>query len=69
MGRLGWTTEQRAGVKQYFRITTVFVILGIILSVILLSMGNTGGWLLLAISVIGWAGMYLTLKNIKKAQP
>ncbi|MET8583156.1 hypothetical protein ABZX39_20125 [Streptomyces collinus] len=69
MGRLGWTMEQRAGVKQYFRITTAFVILGIILSIVLLSTGNTGGWLLLAISVIGWAGMYLTLKNINKAQP
>ncbi|MEU5180203.1 hypothetical protein AB0G49_09155 [Streptomyces longwoodensis] len=69
MGRLGWTMEQRAGVRQYFRITTFFAILGIVLGVVLISVGNTGGWLLLAISTVGWIGMYVTLKNIKKAQP
>lgn len=69
MGRLGWTMEQRAGVKQLFHITSLFAVLGIIVGVILICMHNAGGWLLLAISVFDWTGIYITINSISKAQP
>ncbi|MFF7203105.1 MULTISPECIES: hypothetical protein [unclassified Streptomyces] len=69
MSRLGWTLEQEAGVKRYFAIGSFFTLLGIILSVVLIAMGNTGGWALLAIVVITWTAGYFFLKTTRKSQP
>lgn len=67
--RLGWTLEQEAGAKRCFAIGSFFTLLGIILSVVLIAMGNTGGWALLAIAVITWSAGYLFLKTTRKSQP
>jgi hypothetical protein len=69
MNRLGWTLEQRAGVKWYFAFTSIFAAVGVILSIILIAMGNAGGWGLLAIAAIAWGGMYLFLRNTRRSQP
>ncbi len=69
MNRLGWTLEQRAGVKWYFTFTSFFAALGMILSIILIAIGNQGGWGLLAITVVAWGGMFLFLRNTRKSQP
>lgn len=69
MSRLGWTLEQGAGAKRYFTTGSFFTLLGIILSVVLIAMGNTGGWALLAIAIITWSAGYLFLKTTRKSQP
>ncbi|MET9481650.1 hypothetical protein [Streptomyces sp. NPDC006638] len=69
MNRLGWTLEQKAGVKRYFAFTSFFAIIGVIFSAFLIATGNQGGWGLLAIVVIGWGGMYAFLRNVRRSQP
>ncbi|WP_037648977.1 hypothetical protein [Streptomyces flavidovirens] len=69
MNRLGWTVEQQAGIKRYFAFASFFTLLGVILSVVLIAMGNKGGWVLLAIVVIAWGGGYLFLNSTRKSQP
>lgn len=44
---------------------SVLAISGIAIAV----MGNGAGWLLVAIAVVLWAGLYLTLTYTQKSQP
>ncbi|MFF7965501.1 hypothetical protein ACFZC3_09075 [Streptomyces sp. NPDC007903] len=67
--RLGWTMEQRAGVKRYFTMGTVLVALGVALSIFLIASGNAGGWALLAIMVVPWILTYVYLRSLGKNQP
>ncbi|MER7765014.1 hypothetical protein [Streptomyces sp. NPDC097619] len=69
MSRLGWTLEQRAGVKWFFMLGSIAAVFGLILGIALVAMGNTGGWALVAIAVVTWSAGYVTLKNIRKSQP
>lgn len=70
MPNLGWTLEQKAGIKRYFVMTSVFAVLGLFIGLALLIKGESaGGVALISIAVIGWGGMYVTLKNIRKSQP
>ncbi|MFE9400082.1 hypothetical protein [Streptomyces flavidovirens] len=55
--------------KWYFTFTSFFAAVGVILSIILIAIGNQGGWGLLAITVIAWGGMFLFLRNTRKSQP
>ncbi|MFJ4409042.1 hypothetical protein [Streptomyces sp. NPDC088910] len=48
MPEVGWTAEQHAGIKSYLRFAGIAAFFGVILSVVLICMGNSGGWILLA---------------------
>lgn len=46
---VGWTMEQRAGVKRYVQFASACAFVGIALAIFLIVSGNSGGWALLAI--------------------
>lgn len=69
MPRVGWSLEQRAVVKRYMAITTVFAIVGVLFGVFLIASGNSGGWVFLALIVVIYAGVALFLNSMKNKQP
>ncbi|MFJ8298265.1 hypothetical protein ACIQ9R_20585 [Streptomyces sp. NPDC094447] len=69
MARLGWTMEQRAGVKTFSRLATLSAILCLIIGIVTLIMGNAAGWVMIGLAVIVWAGMFLFLRNTERSQP
>ncbi|MGI5451501.1 hypothetical protein ACQEVM_38215 [Streptomyces sp. CA-243310] len=69
VNRMGWTLEQRARIKQIFLLLTIAAVFGIGVSIALLVMGDSGGWLLLGIAIACWTATYLTLKYTRKSQP
>ncbi|MFJ6723847.1 hypothetical protein ACIQPQ_02930 [Streptomyces sp. NPDC091281] len=69
MARLGWTMEQRAGVKAYSRLSTFFAVLCLAIGIATLAMGNAAGWVLIGLAVVLWTGLLLFLRYTKKSQP
>ncbi|MEU7696680.1 hypothetical protein ACF064_34120 [Streptomyces sp. NPDC015492] len=69
MARLGWTMEQRAGVKTFSRLATLSAVLCLIIGIVTLIMGNAAGWVMIGLAVTVWAGMFLFLRNTERSQP
>ncbi|MGW4855537.1 hypothetical protein ACWEPZ_30385 [Streptomyces sp. NPDC004288] len=69
MARLGWTMEQRAGVRTFSRLATLFAVLCLIIGIVTLMMGNAAGWVMIGLPVLVWAGMFLFLRNTQRSQP
>ncbi len=53
---VGWTVEQRATVKRYMLFATILSVVGVVLSIILILIGNTGGWIVLGMIVCMYGG-------------
>lgn len=66
---LGWTSEQRAGVKRWWQFATFFCFLGVALSVFLIVSGNSGGWGLLAFIVLLWGVGAYSMRTMKRDRP
>jgi hypothetical protein len=69
MPTVGWSVGQRAAVKRWMLFTSLFAVAGVILSVALIAVGNSGGWVLLFLTVCIYGACYLYIGNIKKNQP
>ncbi|MFG2131287.1 hypothetical protein ACGFNV_26180 [Streptomyces sp. NPDC048751] len=69
MPYVGWSLEQRAAVKRWMLFASLFAVAGVILSVILIALGNSGGWVVLLMTVCIYGASYLFVGNIKKKQP
>ena len=69
MPTVGWSVGQRAAVKRWMLFTSLFAVAGVILSVALIAAGNSGGWVLLSLTVCVYGACYLYIGTIKKRQP
>ncbi|MFF1296902.1 MULTISPECIES: hypothetical protein [unclassified Streptomyces] len=69
MPTVGWSVGQRAAVKRWMLFTSLFAVAGVILSVALIATGNSGGWVLLFLTVCIYGACYLYIGSIKKRQP
>ncbi|MFJ7305697.1 hypothetical protein [Streptomyces sp. NPDC099088] len=47
----------------------LFAIAGLILSILLIAMGNGGGWILLTLTASITGAVYMFVENIRKRQP
>ncbi|MFJ2398796.1 hypothetical protein ACIOTI_39535 [Streptomyces sp. NPDC087843] len=47
----------------------LFAVAGLILSILLIVMGNSGGWILLALTVCIAGAAHMFVGNIRKRQP
>ncbi|MBB5939031.1 hypothetical protein FHS42_006123 [Streptomyces zagrosensis] len=56
---LGWSMEQRAAAKRWLLFICSFTIAGVAFSAFLIMKGNSGGWVLLAISLCIYVGTHL----------
>ncbi|MET9218807.1 hypothetical protein ACIOC1_21940 [Streptomyces sp. NPDC088197] len=69
MPDLGWNIRQRAALRRSIIFTSVFVFLGLVLSIALIAMGNKGGWFLLAF-ILMLSGPFFYIMRVKsKSQP
>jgi hypothetical protein len=68
MSRLGRSLEQQARSRMFPRMASiafgVLAVAGVALGV----MGNVAGWGLVAVSVVLWLGMFLTLRFAQGSQ-
>lgn len=69
MPTVGWSLGQRAAVKRWMLFTSLFAVAGVILSVALIAAGNSGGWVLLILTVCIYGACHLYIGIIKKRQP
>ncbi|MFJ1975580.1 hypothetical protein ACIO93_44115 [Streptomyces sp. NPDC087903] len=69
MPEVGWSVGQRAAVKRWMMFVYLFAVAGLILSILLIVMGNSGGWILLALTVCIAGAAYMFVGNIRKRQP
>lgn len=69
MPNVGWSVEQRAAVKRWMLFAAIFAIAGIILSIFLIASGNSGGWVVLVMTLCIFGSLYLFIGNSKKKQP
>ncbi|MEU9917642.1 hypothetical protein [Streptomyces sp. NPDC051001] len=69
MPTVGWSLGQRAAVQRWMLFTSLFAVAGVILSVALIAAGNSGGWVLLILTVCIYGACYLYIGVIKKRQP
>lgn len=69
MPRIGWSVEQRAGVRRWMQFSTAFFVLGVILSIVLIVIGNTGGWGLLVLISCIYGAAFMYIRNVKGEQP
>lgn len=67
--RVGWSLEQRAAVKRWMQVSTIFLIAGMVLSGFLIAKGNNGGWGLLVLCACMYGACFLYIRNIKRKQP
>ncbi|TKT10710.1 hypothetical protein E4U92_07290 [Streptomyces galbus] len=65
----GPSMEQRARSRMYFIMASIAFSVLAISGIAIAVMGNGAGWLLVAIAVVLWAGLYLTLTYTQKSQP
>ncbi|MFG2453014.1 hypothetical protein [Streptomyces sp. M41(2017)] len=47
----------------------LFAVAGLILSILLIAMGNSGGWILLTLTACITGAVYMFVGNIRKRQP
>ncbi|MEU1193341.1 hypothetical protein [Streptomyces sp. NPDC005859] len=69
MPEVGWSVGQRAAVKRWMMFVYLFAVAGLVLSILLIVMGNSGGWILLALTVCIAGAAYMFVGNIRKRQP
>ncbi|MGD6740883.1 hypothetical protein ACOKM3_03465 [Streptomyces sp. BH106] len=69
MPNVEWSVEQRAAVKRWMLFATVFAAAGIFLSVFLIVSGNSGGWVLLVLTLCIFGAGNLFVGNIRRSQP
>ncbi|RAJ57881.1 hypothetical protein K388_03940 [Streptomyces sp. KhCrAH-43] len=69
MPSVGWTLEQRAAVKRYMRFSAVLSAVGVVLSIVLILIGNARGWLLLGLIVCMYGATYIFIRYKAKSQP
>ncbi len=69
MPNVGWSLEQGAAVKRWMLFVTLFAVAGVILSVFLILAGNSGGWVVLVMTLCIYGAVRLFVGNIKKKQP
>ena len=69
MPNVGWSLEQRAAVKRWMLFASLFAVAGTVLSIFLIAAGNTGGWVVLVMTLCIFGAVYLFVGNIKKKQP
>ncbi|MFD8295734.1 hypothetical protein [Streptomyces bauhiniae] len=67
--QVGWSAGQRAAVKRWMLFTYLFAFAALVLSVFLILMGNTGGWMLLVLTVCILGASHMYVGSIKKRQP
>jgi hypothetical protein len=65
----GPSMEQRARSRMYFIMASIAFSVLAISGIAIAVMGNGAGWLLVAIAVVLWGGLYLTLTYTQKSQP
>ncbi|WP_237879509.1 hypothetical protein [Streptomyces sp. ICN903] len=68
MPRVGWSVEQRAAVKRYMLFATLFAVAGTVFSIFLIVVGNSGGWVVLAMIACMYLAGFLFIGNIKREQ-
>ncbi|MEU3556219.1 hypothetical protein [Streptomyces fragilis] len=69
MPRLSWTMEQRATVKRYMLLATLFTVAGVALGVFLVASGNAGGWVVLGMCLCMWSAGALLVGSVRRDQP
>ncbi|OQQ13670.1 hypothetical protein B0675_25715 [Streptomyces sp. M41(2017)] len=69
MPNVGWSVGQRAAVKRWMMFVYLFAVAGLILSILLIAMGNSGGWILLTLTACITGAVYMFVGNIRKRQP
>ncbi|MFC9286964.1 hypothetical protein [Streptomyces sp. NPDC057052] len=69
MPNVGWSLEQRAAVKRWMLFASLFAVAGVILSVLLIAAGNSGGWALLFLTLCIYGPCQLYIGTIKRKQP
>ncbi|MBT2902512.1 hypothetical protein [Streptomyces sp. McG8] len=69
MPNVGWSLEQRAAVKRWMLFATLFAVAGVVLSVFLIVAGNSGGWIVLLMTLCIYGALYLFIGNSKNKQP
>ncbi|MFD8258731.1 hypothetical protein ACFV19_07270 [Streptomyces griseoluteus] len=67
--QIGWSAGQRAAVKRWMVFTHLFAFAALVLCVFLMLMGNTGGWVLLVLTVCILGTVHMYVGDIKKRQP
>ncbi|KUN33626.1 hypothetical protein AQJ30_33290 [Streptomyces longwoodensis] len=61
--------EQRSRSRMYFITASVAFLVLAMSGTALAVMGNGAGWLLVAIAVVLWGGLYLTLTYTRRSHP
>ncbi|MFZ4191626.1 hypothetical protein [Streptomyces pseudogriseolus] len=69
MSDVGWSTEQRTAVKRWVLFATLFAVAGAVLSVFLIVAGNSGGWVVLVMTLCMYGALYMFIGNRKNKQP
>ncbi|WP_256332934.1 RHS repeat-associated core domain-containing protein [Streptomyces sp. 2131.1] len=69
MPNVGWTVEQRATVKRYMLFATILSVVGVVFSIILILIGNTGGWIVLGMIVCTYGAAYMFIRTKAENQP
>ncbi|MFD8260169.1 hypothetical protein ACFV19_14790 [Streptomyces griseoluteus] len=67
--QVGWSAGQRAVVKRWMLFTYLFAFAALVLSVFLILMRNTGGWVILVLTFCILGAVHMYVGNIKKRQP
>jgi hypothetical protein len=68
LSRLGWSVGQRAAVKRYMLLGTVFAVAGVAFSVFLVASGEGDGWALLVMIGCMYLAALLFIRNIRREQ-
>ncbi|MGV9559397.1 hypothetical protein [Streptomyces sp. NPDC003522] len=66
MPNVGWSLEQRVAVKRWTLLASLFAMAGFVLSVVLVTAGNSGGWVLLFLTLGIYGPCRLCIGNIKR---
>jgi hypothetical protein len=69
MPKVGWSLEQRAAVKRWMLFTALFAVAGVVLSLFLIVAGNSGGWVVLVMTLCIFGSVCLFVGNVKNRQP
>ncbi|MFZ4151033.1 hypothetical protein [Streptomyces pseudogriseolus] len=69
MSDVGWSTEQRAAVRRWMLFATLFAVAGVVLSVFLIVAGNSGGWVVLVMTLCMYGALHMFIGNRKNKRP
>lgn len=69
MPKVGWSLEQRKAVKRWMLFAALFAVAGVVLSAFLIVTGNSGGWVVLVMTLCIFGAVYLFVGNAKNRQP